>query len=308
MAKRIAWSPDRQRIFTKNGRICTACCFIPQFSAHDCRVFTDPNPPAWDPEVIYTLKECVSYGGRNYYSTSDTNLNHVPGTDDKWATYDSCGNDNWNSRPPFGGIGRTPAFYAISARIEQNYVYNDGYYGCSPSLTRKFILDGFGIAPADPVNYCLWRGNTSQSYYYNDILDFPTCSKTPDIQHDNPYYIGIIFNCSTYAVQTSVGFYGSWWDITIDGIELAGFESRVRQTIYQDYVMDEVFTISWRPVDCNYTLWKISVDYNTGDCVAWKGNFYRACKPSGPNHGGPVEPEETDPIFCTGANYWRRVE
>lgn len=305
MAKRIAWSPDNQRILTKNGRICTSCCFLPEFSIYDCPIFTDPSPTAWSSGIIYKLHECVSHSGQNYYSTTDNNIGHEPGTDDKWTTYTSCGNSNWNSYPPFGGIGRTPAYYALSSRIEQDYVYTDGYYGCSPALTRKFIVEGSAIVPQNPQNWCSWGGNTTQSYYYNDILDFPTCSKTPDVQYDNPYPISVYLQCSV----TMVGFYYPTWRMDFWGENIiSGTRSRTTETQYPWYTKTEVWTMSWRPVDCIYSLWKDSTDYKVNDCVTWLGRFFKACLASGPNNGGSQEPSVDAPGGCTGVNYWRIIE
>lgn len=72
------------------------------------------------------------------------------------------------------------------------------------------------------------------------------------------------------------------------------------------------YSVSWRPLDCNYELWDSEKEYFKGDCVAWLGRFYRACKP--PRGAGAVleedininrEPEEDASNTCEFGFFWR---
>jgi hypothetical protein len=68
------------------------------------------------------------------------------------------------------------------------------------------------------------------------------------------------------------------------------------------------FTVSWRPLDCNYTQWNTSSNYNVDACVTHHGKFYKCCLNNGPGTAAGVqEPPVSVSIMCEGTNYWRIV-
>jgi len=111
-------------ILRKNGGgLCRTCCGSePQYAVGTgCCSFLDPDPDPWSPTTIYSEGQSVRYNSQNYFSIFNGNIGHTPGTDGWWLGYLDCGNENWNSCPPYGGPGKTPLIYHVSHTYESAY-------------------------------------------------------------------------------------------------------------------------------------------------------------------------------------------
>lgn len=139
------------------GGLCRTCCGAePQYAAGTgCCCFLDPNPEEWSSTKPYNEGQAVRYGSNNYFSMFDGNVGRTPGSDSWWVYYEDCGNEDWDSCPPYGGPGKTPLWYHIShtfesSDYEQTQIEADliwGYESYSWSPERKECL-GF--------TSCLW--------------------------------------------------------------------------------------------------------------------------------------------------------
>ncbi len=83
------------------------CCV--EYSANDCCCFLDPTPAGWSSATTYVCGDCVMYNSLQYYSIYLLdNKNHLPTDTEYWSRYYPCDNEDWDSYPPFGGIGLSP--------------------------------------------------------------------------------------------------------------------------------------------------------------------------------------------------------
>lgn len=104
------------------GGLCRTCCGSePQYAAGTgCCCFLDPNPEEWSPIKLYNAGQAVRYNSKNYFSLFNGNIGRTPGSDPWWFYYQDCGNEDWDSCPPYGGVGKTPLWYHISHTFESD--------------------------------------------------------------------------------------------------------------------------------------------------------------------------------------------
>jgi hypothetical protein len=301
------WNPDTLKLFeSPNGLMCEGCC--PVFAPYDCCCFLNPSPPAWNDKIIYKFTECVSYNGQLWYSLQNNNINHIPAVGVWWKVYTACGNTNWDSVPPFGGIGKTPQYYVVSSMAVRLLPYGGGE--CTQVTTYEpIILTSDGAYGGR----CTWSGSAEATIEITATgdsgCDLPVvCKRTDDIilnLRDSGYTtiklarVGTPI-CSDSCICTSVFSVGiASEEASISACTIKGSGTALYGATWTSY-------FSWRPLDCNYMKWNSSTDYEINDCVTHVGYFFRACLPSGPSKGGAVEPSESDPTSCSGQT-WRKV-
>lgn len=110
----IRQSVSGNMVFTPGGSIGT-CPFIIQYVNGNCGCFTNGEPDNWSSGTSYAHLDCVAYNSKLWYSNLLTaNTGNTPGSSPYWTEYYSCGNEDWNTYSPFGGIGTTPERFGIS--------------------------------------------------------------------------------------------------------------------------------------------------------------------------------------------------
>lgn len=287
---KIAFNPSTLKAIynpvTKKLRT-SSCCpsYEFQYAPCDNRCFLDPEPDSWISEKTYALYECVAYGSYLYYSTTDNNAGHTPGADGFWAVYLACGNQNWNSFPPFGGIGKTPLKYAVSVSFT---VTTEGE--SAPEINRKYYIALNKCCVSGPFSFCV-----HDYYAYAD-------------EQDGGSLIGLNLSCSETEIKVTPYPYGiNFIHCETGGCTIKGNCSNSGNWSGGSLTKAWTINVSWRPLDCDYTSWSELVDYNVNDCVAWHGKFYKACRRSGPNYGGYQEPPIDADDVCSGGDYWRLV-
>ena len=114
-----AWDTSTLKALFREGLQCETCCT--SFASNDCCCFLDPDTNAWSAVVTYALDDLAEGGVTNtYQSLQNNNLNHALNDTDWWELVsgsESCGNEDWDAFPPFGGPGRTPEFYTLTYKI-----------------------------------------------------------------------------------------------------------------------------------------------------------------------------------------------
>lgn len=326
----IAYNVNTGAIYTKNGKICTNCCgFIPLYSSGNCCCYLDPSPPDWNSGAGYSLYDCVTYSGQTWYSTQANNVNHTPISGSSWwARYTACGNEEWNSVSPFGGIGKSPLYYGVSVyyryyrtrpdlSIWVDYVWKFymtlqhsggcNYQKCADTtVDRYYYYAGSGTTIADRLVLTLntwlqlaaWNGSIG-----NFLLIDDSCTPNKQSVTNSGF---LVFK------STSIGSECYDLDNPANGIlipvcQIKGVIAKQCDVPFYTNMDHYVFNVSWRPLDCNYALWDSTVNYNVDDCVSWDGWYFKACRRSGPSYDGAQEPSSSDPTTCTGSNYWRRL-
>ena len=297
------------------NRVCEGCCpvFLPVVDG--CCCFHDPSPSAWSAIITYNTGDMASHGGTDYYSKSDGNLNNTP-PHATWGTYTACGNEDWNSFPPYGGVGKTPKYYLVSSRIVGLFqFYGVNAVTCVQTLWTQisYTLDVLSLLTGgDPS--CIWGSvqilHGHVSYTYVSGLGTVSCTSTttPTVQFvilrlDNPASLSIHFNftmnignncdsgsitcglarlvypeCSGIRLVCPSGNPQSLPDCDISGTIIDSNSCTIFKggdcpnTISLYESKDE--THSWRPFDCNYTMWDSSEIYSVNNCVFWKGKYY----------------------------------
>ena len=276
----------------------------------DCCCFLAPNPnfPAWSAITTYNFTDPISHGGNNYYSKVNNNLNHEPPNAAYWCSYNHCDNSDWNSFPPFGGIGKTPKYYALSLMIYgQSITYHVDCELCETlGISADFSYTLCANIKATRTGACTWSwtGILGGSVSWSWVTDDYSCSGTsiPCISGD--YHCitlhlfpairyGFVFGsfrgadclipddckCGSYACPED-------GEISINDCQISGSMAVKNYysentcyggtcpggTLFQEFTRDE--TVSWRPMDCEYTLWNSTTLYHIGDCVVWAGKFY----------------------------------
>ena len=330
-------------IITPNNKI-ARCTGVPpyefDYGLGNCCCFVDPSHPAWNSETIYGHLSCVSHDDDKWYSTIvGDNQGNEPGVDEGWITYQhgwgidfyECDNEDWDSFPPFGGINKSPAKYALSAKIESRlYVsqYGETYdYKTSgnvlihiPTYDDNCQFRGWA------VDHAAKEGTNIPHYDYSWDIP-PSCldgSCSGDSVWKTIHGVGLQFYVN---IRTGIIGYRGIWAYTKNGGPgcevwcqnyLSGDtqshnidwhtanigECAIKGTITigrtYDNITDDV-VISWRPLDCDYEPWDSTKDYSLDDCVAWNGKFYRSCANS--NQGN--EPEDDASNVCEPGYKWR---
>jgi hypothetical protein len=271
------------------GLMCNTCCFIPTFANCYVGAYTDPSPSDYSSDKEYALYECVSYDGFTWYSTGAGNKNHTPEeyvTPQYWAKYIACGNTDWDSISPFGGINGAPQLYAIAFHIVKRpdpaiYLYGGGVLALysPPYGDSEYCRIGtYGYRNGGSVKYDYH--NHGESYYDQD-------------GEAELFLYNALFN--SFTIYLFIGMYIA----TAPTCTLKGTATNY-YNLYDG-------TCSWRPLDCNYTMWRATLDYSNGACVTHNGKFWKCCNYNGPGTShGVQEPAGTSTV-CTGSNYWRLV-
>lgn len=169
-------------------------------------------------------------------------------------------------------------------------------------------------------NYNNMSGNETDGIFEGNV-----CSCTLDLDA-NTLDISIPYNlCTSLSAYFIRCFYGPFYynnplvgdpaPLGIDACKIAGSDvANDENTVYDVTCPSDIiayhnidYSFSWRPLDCNYTLYSEDENYQTNDCVIHAGKFWVACNQNGPDTpNGVQEPTGTE-TTCT-TNYWRLVE
>ena len=320
------------------GKLCRGCCFPYPFS-EDCCCFLNPSPAAWDDEIIYSLHECVSYSGSNWYSSIDgDNINNEPGVGEGWVGYVSCGNEDWNSVPPYGGIGKTPTYYAISLWITGYAEYNGtggryDYANYNMNLILKATVDDDcthqlyntsnvadsniswhveHINPYSPDYSC--DGESDLYYLSGGIGLYHESTGLADILVSTRFYIhygatdcydvSALWKNKADAIAGGGAVGGSYPVMPyqyIDACEIVGNRSDTITLTDGAFEQSRTYKISWRPWDCNYTVYDEDENYTISDCVGYEGKFWVCILGNGPDTEAGVQNPSV------GGGYWNLV-
>lgn len=296
----IRVSPSGNMFYTPSGNM-GECGFIHEYAGSNCCLFLDPTPAAWNDITVYTYLQAVTHDSSTWYSTIEgNNQGNEPGVDAGWTEYTHCDNEDWDSVYPFGGIGGTPKYYAVTVESLSVSV------GGEPTYRRWSV---FGILTY--YSECEWRtsaatlrvketwsGNTTENDYVARLtlrLDDPSICHGiyGSLQTAN----WCVFLKPTSSVEdrnppaAPLDIIGSWshtWQDYSPPEEL-------------DYTIDWSWSASWKPLTCDFTLWDPDSTFADNACVAWNGKFYRSCHDS--NTGN--EPESDATNVCETGYHWR---
>ena len=330
------YNPDTGKALYKNSKQCEGCCWIPTYASNYCSMFLNPTPATWNSGTVYNLYDCIAYGGDTYYSTIADNYNNTPPADGKWVIYTACGNTDWNSIPPYGGIDKTPGSYAVALKA---YIYFDNvgdyYYkwwvnslfilhysafNCHYSVecqNTEYSWDIYNSlettsgTSTEPFNAILQLGNWSGTlpWWGYDIIDGDTCTKVPTTILNGAYFLFHRTSAENDCYDKSYPRAGILLPICTETGGGISDTASVDCSIdigggsYENYQL----TIAWRPLDCNYTTYSESVDYNVDDCVGYNGHLFKCCLTNGPTTGAGVQNPSALITTCGGGSYWRLV-
>lgn len=304
--------------------LCRGCCPAYSSSEDDCCCYLDPSPAAWNSEVTYNTFDAVSHEGTNYYSKTDDNDDNEP-PDAAWEEYTDCGNADWDSVSPFGGPNKTPEHYMLALRVvaEETSYTTTCLTTCERTgISRHFeyVLDVLIRADQHDTYSCTWTNgeiifaHVDWEYMY-DVTCTGSATPTGSISlnlHSDGSGLDSEFH---YSLGFEID-YGETCELTDDCVDRMGFMCPYDKSIsitecditgtksntrwdgsFYDcggglcpglYAQDRYYveTISWRPLDCNFTAWDDSTTYLIGDCVAHAGKFYE-CKLAHTNQEPP---------------------
>ena len=278
-----AWDSSNLVALYRDGVQCETCCseFVEGEGGNpplDCCCFLDPDTPAWDGVTTFSAGDLVESGGATYESLQDTNLNHAVGDGDWWEKVSlsvSCGNENWNSYPPFGGPGRTPKYFTV------DYIVN--WLESESSVTYHSESVEYRSSP----NICKWTDNTTEDSNGWPIpiqLDLRAVGPSTEI------IVNLTHFQSCNPMQLPTGYYEV--DVKSEGIDTCDICGNFECTS-DPLDIDEnccvfrgidggvdweggAITISWYPGQVPE--WDSGAGYVIGDIVAWEGVFYRCIK------------------------------
>lgn len=326
-------------LLTPNGKIGRCPSFVYRFAEGIyARCYMDPAPPPWDSQAIYQWGDCVSYEDKTWYSGyQGPNQGNEPWTMSAyWVAYEHCDNEDWDSIPPYGGMGKSPMLYGLSFDVSGILSYS-GYYPFGSTLRVRgyFVLVGgagvwsFGTGVPDERVECQytytahdtssgeprsWNGTLTESDMYLEAYFHINCSVgSPSFTEfwiyfqPNPALCGYepedvpcgILPFLPLSERRGVGIEGLPEELP--GCMLQGSTNWAVDwsTMYVTHTASG--RISWRPLDCNYTLWRADITYPINACVAWEGQFYRSCRAN--NQGHPPEADASN--ICETGYWWR---
>lgn len=305
---KIAYNNETGKIIAKNGKICSACCFVPLYGNSDCCCFLNPYPTytIWSSSTTYNKNEIVMYNSSLYYSIGDNNTNHAPSSGyPYWYSYSHCNNINWNSISGYGGLGRTPQCYTIVIKMEFTGVSGQ-IYNCGAVTYNNLYAIVDTTANLTFSGSCIWSGSAScTEYMYNSSVLRQTFNKTLTITLNLTHGLTLSFGESS----------GCWYDSTIygfAGMSNMGFsncnsmraQNMVVQHIRAGYGMAQ-YTFSFTPSNCSCLPWSATSSYIAGDCVTYNQKLYIACRESGTDYNEPHYPESDATNRCDAGDYWR---
>jgi hypothetical protein len=289
-------------IITPGGKIGRCPGFQYEFSPYDCCCFLDPSPPAWNSGTVYPHLYAVKHNDLTWYSTIvGDNQGNEPGVDAGWTQYTHCDNEDWDSIPPFGGVGKTPKKYAFAVSgITVSRCENCMYI---IDFSQTLSLEDYPYPVIDPHtgNFATYGKYCEANAYFGSVgateglwvLKFLMISSgKTKITISSGITPGL---CSPAGIV----FSGETDKCTMSG------------TIENQYTVDDLCdggtingyggTVSFMPLDCDYKKWNSSVTYAIDDCVAWNGKFYRSCSSENIDN----EPEDDASNVCEPGYIWR---
>lgn len=328
-------------LITPSGHIGRCPPYVYRFAGVDgyCPCYVDPDPPTWDSQTVYQWLDCVRHNGQVWYSGRGLNQGNEPGTfESGWASYIHCNNELWDSIPPFGGVDKTPAMYGLSIDVSGVKSYTS--YGGTPwhSSTARFrayfrlpnrggcqwVFDAepgervecqFSFAAEGEDSFGPWHQdgvlgpddlNLWVNLYFGGCPDggFSQISIQCWTRRELCAVGGGDIRCNSLPFQYSDGL--RIYPVPIRDLDLPACAMQETINWSADWsTPSDTHTasgrLSWRPLDCEYSLWDANTIYSSGDCVAWDGRFYRSCAAN--NQGHPPEPDASN--VCEAGYWWR---
>ncbi len=266
-----------------NSKLCSTCCIPSIFAPLDNCCFLEPGLPLYSGAVTYNTDDLVeiiapaTYFCGTFRSRVDDNLNNppitgggqcIPANEDKWEKVSvsvSCGNESWDAFPPFGGFGKTPAIFTVTAKVIWEETGVTTLYGLLNQFTvRSYsanLTDSDGTTALVQVGFpflipsienasIIWK--TFTSLQCRDIA-------LGDTAYSNS---GEAAGCSLAATVTDWGEGNGFVKRTGPGLDDCDIA-------YQEGYL----TFSWRPGQIPE--WDSGTPYFIGDQVAHEGVFYQ---------------------------------
>ena len=228
-----------------------------------------------------------------------------------------CNNADWDSFPPFGGVGKTPLYYILSVHMEGTKTFWEINFGnCTQeyeNVHAYYTLDA--VLKVKYTNNCLWETyevmSSAVSWHYSS--HHPTSGYQCDGDGEISFWEGSIdlqgspseiflrldflmdsgSGCSTSSScfarmgleQPCPACSNAGINIEINDCEISGSATHdCSRTVdaptcpgLAQLTSTNNTIVSWRPFDCNFTVWDSSTSYALDDCVSWNGKFY-TCK------------------------------
>ncbi|OHB56993.1 MAG: hypothetical protein A2Y07_11570 [Planctomycetes bacterium GWF2_50_10] len=181
------------------------------YSNLNCGCFLDPCTPRWESNHAYDINDVVwSYSSNGIWKNLIAGNLYWPDAGHGWARLTSAnpyGNMNWNSVPPFGGIGKTPMHYILEMRGVTKVVSKANCSG----------VERNGAYPTTTLRLT-YRGSIGSSYAscwstHNPNEPSPQSGMTATIifywtyNSPSPYTLVEVFDLDR---TNPCGFYGYW--------------------------------------------------------------------------------------------------
>jgi len=282
-----AWDTSNLVALYRDGVQCTSCCteFVPGSPPTDCCCFLDPDTNVWNAGITYGLGDLAEgAGGGTYESLQDNNLNHAVGDGDWWdlvSSATSCGNVNWDSNPPYGGPGKTPAIFSLTFKVTW----------LTSGLTTTYHSDNLtwgSQSPPQPVASCpYYDGATTESggktviawLYLRGTTSIPTTNTVFAVRNSNyecnPFDLALtgdtIINVAAVMGACDIR---NTYECTSSSPPGNCCLIRSTNKTLEEWEWGSI-EISWHPGAIPE--WDECTDYDVGDIVAWEGVFYE-CK------------------------------
>ena len=117
----VGFDINDSAVLMNDGEICTTCCAPPEYSTNDCCCFLEPLD-LWNVgHGVYNVDDKVEYtspeGQFRCKVQHTSSADKTPANTTYWeqtTSVRSCGNENWNSYPLFGGPGKTPLYFVVT--------------------------------------------------------------------------------------------------------------------------------------------------------------------------------------------------
>lgn len=175
----VGFNPSTLKAHFKasTGKLCVGCCSSYTYSALNHPCYVDPTPPAWSATVTYMKNDCVTHNSKLYYSVIDNN--NAPFSLSYWQEYEACGNEDFDSIPGLGGIGKTPQKYEVLLNYRVDFKYLPAEIG-DPwhwyKINARFIFEIYKTEALSVPSWLCHGGNpepptsigSADGYYIDD--------------------------------------------------------------------------------------------------------------------------------------------
>lgn len=274
-------------------------------------VFFDPSTPRYSDEGVQYYEGMLVEGGtsRSRYDTFRCRKDHISSSGRRpvrfqttiyweWLTEGvHCGNDEWDSVPPFGGVGKTPKYYIVT-------VTGVRAVGCGGlAVNGEWLLEKKpgakvcqwqrgnveieeGVAKYGPVRCC------DQGYPANYWEELCSAESAIEVSLRSRFFIKYcsgLCNEEGYAVNVPCNYL---FNANLNPCDIEGTYANERPN---------GGTVSYTPLTTSVTTWKTDEAYTAGVLKRHRGHVFRSLS-------GHISDSNSEPL--AGDNwrtYWNQI-